>query len=197
MTKSTWFLLVSQSLLLAGLCLCFAILPRYAHSQSGVSNYGAHLETVVPYSLAFIIASVGALAAARAMPKQNTTHQLFARALSLLGVLYIAVLLSTYPYQLTGPFRNLHIATGMLLYGLIIVLATWCTFFIRKDILAGILFGMLLVGVGLTLISFFKIINYLLLGQMLTGLSFSLIIIRGAIAINTMSKHHAQTQPNP
>jgi hypothetical protein len=47
----------SQLALLASLLICTALMPRFLFSRNmgGVSNYGTHLETVLPYTLGAVL----------------------------------------------------------------------------------------------------------------------------------------------
>jgi hypothetical protein len=176
--RSSLLIALGQVSLLVALGICFRFSPHAYQSRTGISSYGVHWPTIVPYTIGFALASATAISAAYYLPSHGQGQRIMRLVLYLLGGLYMAVLLSTFPYQIGQPYNYLHVAAGSLLYGVKLALAFWFTFAVHKNTLAGTLFGILLAGVVLTFVSYIRVTDYLLLGQMITGLAFSIILVR-------------------
>lgn len=89
--------------------VCVAVDPRYAtgHDEGGISNYGVHAATVVPYTAAFVLVAAGLWASAARSPTRGRAMGMRAGAIAL-----ALTLLTTYPYQHGVWLRDLHVAVG-------------------------------------------------------------------------------------
>jgi hypothetical protein len=104
--------------------VCVVINPGLVlkRGQAGLSNYGLHLQTAVPYTIAFVAASLGAFTAARRL---SAPRGPLARSLVWYGGLNLVVLVTSYGYSLDVGLRDVHILFGSLLLILMSATATW------------------------------------------------------------------------
>ncbi|HQU25950.1 MAG TPA: hypothetical protein PLS29_02845 [Acidimicrobiales bacterium] len=98
-----------QSVFVGGLLACVALAPHLVlkASEVGVSNFGVHATTVVPYGVAFVGSVVGLARASRHVRRP------YGEAFAACAVCYGAALVTTYPYHLDTGLKDLHDATGI------------------------------------------------------------------------------------
>ena len=105
----------SQVCFVALLGVCVALKPGLVikRNEGGVSNYGVHWETVIPYTMAYAL-DAGLLArAARLLDRPAmATLRLVLRVLS---VLLIATLVTTYGYTSALALKDIHFVVGSIL----------------------------------------------------------------------------------
>lgn len=117
-----------QSLLYAGLVACVIIDPYgMLGSNRGISYYGVHLNTLIPYLIALWGSAVfGGLAALRLKPFQFAYRMRYGMLLFALLTIGVAVT----PYKL---LYLLHTGFGSLLFALQLALTGWFTFWPVKN----------------------------------------------------------------
>ena len=98
-----------QSVFVGGLLACVALAPGLVLKarEVGVSNFGVHATTVVPYSVAFV-GSVAGLARASLRVRRP-----YAGVFVACAVCYGAALVTTYSYHLDAGLKDLHDAAGI------------------------------------------------------------------------------------
>lgn len=180
MSKPARYVALSQLSFFIGLGICFIILPRFLleRNEGGVSNYGVHWQTIVPYTLAFALCGIFLARAALLLPRAKVFKRLRLALLLVAGSLFL-VLGSTYPYQTNDAFRRIHIFFGIELFCLEVALAFWLVLTFCKDkqgmvLLAGQVIGFLLAGLTL-----FGVLHLLFVAQIMASLSFGLLLVRG------------------
>jgi hypothetical protein len=109
--KTYRYTLYSQLSLGVFLLVCLILQPHYLfeRNEGGMSNFGVHWPTVVPYSLAFWSCGLLILLAARHLPNRVKSYRSVRSVLVLLGAFAIITVLTTYPYKLNDFFDNLHV----------------------------------------------------------------------------------------
>ena len=105
-----------QLFLLVFLALCIALHPGlvFKRDESGMSNYGIHFETAIPYSLGLLCASLYSLRAAALIRSSNPLGIHFRLVLRLFALVMVLVLLSTYGYKLNTVLDDLHVVANAL-----------------------------------------------------------------------------------
>lgn len=105
----------SQASFTALLGVCVLAFPALVlkRNEGGVSNYGVHWATVVPYSLAYVT-DAGLLALAARRLDSPATQDL-RRVIEGLCVLLVATLVTTYGYTSATVLRDLHFVVGAVL----------------------------------------------------------------------------------
>ncbi|HET8990225.1 MAG TPA: hypothetical protein VFN59_03890 [Acidimicrobiales bacterium] len=156
-----------QSVFFAGLLVCVALAPHLvlkAH-EVGVSNFGIHAATVVPYSVAFTGSVVGLARAARHVRRP------YAGAFLACAFCYLAALVTTYPYHLDAGLRVLHDATAIVT--LVVSFALGLAALARERRLAPVL-AVHLAGLALGAGTLDGAWHLLLLAEVSTSVAFSL-----------------------
>jgi hypothetical protein len=160
-----------------GVAIAVALHPGFVlkANEGGISDYGVHLKTAVPYDLALVSAALGAyLAATHARDSANVLRGL--RSVLLAYAFLVAVtLVSTFGYTLDRPQRDLHVGVGSALTVFEGVVSLWMYRERRGDLplvlvqLAGFVLGALTI-VGL--------IHLLFVSEIVTGGSFAIQLYR-------------------
>jgi hypothetical protein len=158
----------------AFLAVCVAVLPGLVikRNEAGLSNYGIHAPTVVPYTIAFLATITGAVFARRVLPHTSGTRSL-RRILAAYAVAMAAVLLSTYPYSQNHLLRDIHIGCGSIAYAVMIIASAY---FLRFERPSGFFLAsavIVLLGATVSLVTLVGIWHLLFLGQIVTFLGFS------------------------
>jgi hypothetical protein len=117
--------LYGQVLMAVFFTVCVALHPGFVlkRDEGGVSNYGVHATTCVPYSAAYAFAGVSSWLVGsriRATRLRDLTRILLGYA-----ALLMATLVTTYFYTLTLLSRDVHIAVGALLFAFEIATSWW------------------------------------------------------------------------
>lgn len=156
--------------------LCVALHPGFVlkANEGGISNYGIHLKTVIPYSLAFATPSVMSLRAARRLHVTEGAAFPLRGALRLYAALLVTTLVTTYPYSLNDALKDLHDAVGVavvvfeMVTGALIVRALH-----RGRAVLAVEFAGFVVGA----ITFVGAWHLLFVAQIVTGVAFAVILV--------------------
>jgi hypothetical protein len=170
------YLLLSQLSLLSLLLVCCLLLPSVVAHNGGVSNFGNHRRTVIPYTLSFAssIAVLG-LAALRLL---DLARGLWRQAglLLVLGLLESAVLLSTFPRHIAWTYSVIHDDLGIALFAYEFCWAVWLVTR-RSSQLAVLLVLLQSLGSLAALLSILKIVHLLFVGQLVATVGFSFLLV--------------------
>jgi hypothetical protein len=142
-------------------------------NEGGVSNYGLYAKTFVPYTLGFCLSGALTLLASRFI-----TYKPLKLSLILIGVLLLVVLCSTYPYKVSQTLDDVHQTLGTILVVVELVMATWFSFFLARNRINIIILTIQSIGFILALLTHFSLIHVLFVAELLTTLSFGLLLIR-------------------
>jgi hypothetical protein len=170
-----------------GVALCVVIHPGFVlkANEGGVSDYGVHVKTAVPYYLALALAASGAYFAAT-HARDSTSLPTRLRALLLCYAVLIALtLVSTFGYRLDTPQRDVHVGVGIVLTVFEVVASLWMYRERRGDLglvlvqLAGV------VVAGLTIVG---LIHLLFVSEIVTGASFAVLLFRTTRQLSTATR---------
>ena len=150
-------------------------MPSVAIKNGGVSNFGNHVSTVVPYVLAFLLNVVFIYLASRAILKLGSRLAYIARALMLLSVLTLIVFISTFPRHYNFTYSDIHDDLGIVLYSYEFLISVWIVMK-RPTAMAKALLSMQAIGSMVGLLSALKVIHFLFLGQIVGAAGFGLLI---------------------
>ena len=155
-----------QSVFVGGLVACVALSPRLVLKarEVGVSNFGVHAATVVPYSVAFAGSVVGLARAARHVRRP------YAGAFVACALCYAAALVTTFPYHLDTGLKDLHDATGILT--MVVSFALGVAALARERRLAAVL-ALHVAGLAVGAVTLVGAWHLLLLAQVSTSVAFS------------------------
>jgi hypothetical protein len=170
------YLLLSQLSLLSLLVICCLLMPSVVAHNGGVSNFGNHRRTVVPYTLSF--ASSITILGAAALRLHELTRALWRQAylLLVLGLLELAVLLSTFPRHIAWTYSVIHDDLGIALFAYEFCWAVWLVAR-RCTLLAGLLLVLQSMGSLVALLSVLKVVQLLFVGQLIATIGFSLVLV--------------------
>jgi hypothetical protein len=174
---------------LGQLCLFFFIAVSVAlhpgfvlrANEGGVSNYGIHLKTALPYTLAFGLCALCSLAAARRYPGQPRSTRDLRALLIAYACLSLLTLASTYVYKLSHGLHTTHEVVGVATVSFEVLASLWLCAKHPGPWALGFLVVQL-TGSALAGITFLGLLHVLFLGQVLAELGFALLLVRGCLA---------------
>jgi hypothetical protein len=173
--KSEQILIVGQVLMAASLAVCVGLHPGLVlkGNEGGLSNYGIHLRTAIPYSIAFLAAGVSCLyVAATDIRLSRSDHVV----LLVYGLSVIAVLFSTYPYLINHFWHTLHVDCGVVLITWEFFTAWWLT--LRSHFRQRWIWQLgQSAGTVLILLTFTGQLHVLFVAQVITGTCWGVVMI--------------------
>ena len=124
--RSEQILILGQVLMAASLAVCVGLHPGLVlkKNEGGLSNYGIHLRTAIPYSIALLAAGVSCLYVAASDIRLSRSDHVI---LLVYGLSMIAVLFSSYPYLINHVWHTLHVDCGVVLITWEFFTAWWLT----------------------------------------------------------------------
>jgi hypothetical protein len=160
--------------------VCVALDPGLVlkGNEGGLSNYGIHLKTAIPYTLALGLASLLSYRAAVLLPDTDPGTRGLARLLRTYSVLSLLVLVSTYVYSLDTVLKDVHIATGTAIVLFELAASVWMYRLLGPTRRDSFLIIVQLVGFILAALTFLGALHVLFVTQILTGGSFALLLVR-------------------
>lgn len=174
--------LASQVALFSLLLACIALQPTYLlrRDEGGLSNFGVHVTTVAPYSLAFLLCALLLARAASLVEVVDPTTHRYRSLLVVLSCLVLLVLLSTYPYRLDLALRDVHIGVGAVLICVESAASIWIVRSIVRDRWSVVTLGVQLAGFVVATATFLGLLQVLFTAQLVTSLAFGVLLVRGA-----------------
>jgi len=178
-TRAGTYIVYSQLSLLFFMSVCIALHPGLVlkWNEAGLSNYGIHIKTAVPYTLALGLCSFFAIMAARSLGAADRLVKEVRILLSVYGGLVLLSMLSTYVYTLSTPLKNFHIVSNIatVLFGS--GASLWMYAKLRASRVDAVWLGIQIAGFILGLIDFFKVLHVLFLAQVFTGVGFGFLVV--------------------
>lgn len=170
----------SQVSLLGFLLLCLLLIPHFLleSNEGGVSNYGIHAKTFIPYTLAFGLCGLLTLRAAWLLPHNRPHYRPLRLSLIIVGILFLLVLFTTYPYKVNSIFDNLHLDASTALILFETALSLWWSIRLVRDLPNFIASAAQLVGFVLALLTRFNVIHWLFVAELVLSTAFAVIIVR-------------------
>jgi hypothetical protein len=178
------------------LCIvvCVAIHPGFVlkRNEGGMSNYGIHLETALPYTLALLgLAGFSRRAAALYRHDDSTVRRL-RRVLYAYSVIVFVMLLSTYVYTLNLTLRDVHFGFGTVLICFEIASSLWMWRLCRRFVWDDVFLFMQMAGSVLCLATIVGALHVLFFAEMLTAGGFAGLIIHTSRCVSTSITSPAQ-----
>jgi len=168
-------LLIAQLCLFAGLLICVLLMPHFLFeaNEGGVSNYGTYAKTVVPYTLGFGGCGIITIQAALRISRKDTSRKL----LLTLGLLYLFVLLSTYPYKLDGFYHDVHELAGAALVIYTVAFGMWLSLRKTRSTPTLLLFTAQCLSFLLAALTYTRLIHILFIAEFLVSTAFGTLLI--------------------
>jgi hypothetical protein len=170
------FVVCGQVCFVAMMGCCLAIHPSRVAVKRGLSYYGTHLDTIVPYSVGFILcAAFTALAVSRM--QRDALHVRRLRAFLIVILTLLVAILFT-PYSVDLIFDWLHIGLSAFLFGVTIVAGIWLALRVVGGLVGHGLLGAQVAGGGLSLAAQLGALDYMIPSQFLFQTAFSILLVR-------------------
>jgi hypothetical protein len=159
--------------------MCVGMHPGFVlkSNEGGLSNYGIHVKTFVPYTLALTVTALFSLRAARHLNGQALDRGL-AWVLRSYGVLLLIVLVSTYPYSLNAGLRDVHFTLGIALALAEVVGAAWMFHVARQGPVDVACLAVQWVGLVLLVLTGFSGLHLLFASQITMAAGFGGLLMR-------------------
>ncbi len=179
---------VSNSVRLSQWCLalfcavCIALHPGLVlkWNEAGFSNYGIHIETAIPYSIAFLGCAFFAARAARLLVELRSSARHFAVVLAMYAVLMFCSLVSTYGYTLNHFLKDIHTVVGIVTMLFEPLASLWMYRRLRKTAWTRTLLILESAGLAAAAIDYFAILHVLFLAQVVTAFAFGALLVRSS-----------------
>ena len=172
------------------LALCVALHPGFVlkRDESGLSNYGIHIKTAIPYSLALVLGGVYSFGGARLI-RGSTRDSVITRAiLRSYAALLVLNLLSTYPYKLSNPLNDFHVGVNVATAIFETVTAGWLACLVRAHPEMLIVFGIVVIGFSLGALTVANVFHLVFVAELLVGVGYGLLLYR-SINLRALSSH--------
>ena len=178
-TRAGAYIAFSQLCLLSFVALCIALHPGLVlkWNEGGLSNYGIHVKTAVPYTLGFALCSFFTFATARTLPARSHLAKQMRLLLNVYGALVLFSMLSTYGYTLNTPLKLLHVVSGIAIILFGTGASLWMFARLRSSRSDSVWLAIQVAGFVLALIDFFNVLHVLFLAQLLTGVGFGFLVV--------------------
>lgn len=161
------------------IAVCVALHPGLVlkKDEGGMSNFGVHLKTVLPYTLALGLASALSFRAGQFVVASSPQRQQLKRVLRCYSALILLTLLTTYGYTLDAPLKYLHITVGVVITVFEFAASWWLYRRLRS---LQLVVATSAVGFVLAVLTFFGVVHLLFVTQLLVGVSFALLLVRAS-----------------
>jgi len=165
---------------MVSLVICLVLIPGFlfAKNEGGISNYGIHLKTAIPYSLGFLVAATYLIKAALATGNKLSWQRHLRQLLICYATLLTLVLVTTYGYKTNVFLKNLHITVTITIACFELIAAGWLNFAFLRDKLNVGLLSMQFIGFILGTATFLGHLHLLFTSQLITIITFGIILIR-------------------
>jgi hypothetical protein len=169
------------------IAVCVALHPGFVlkWNEGGMSDYGSHIETALPYTLALLgLAEFSRRAASLYRENDRTTRRL-RRVLYFYSAIVVVMLVSTYVYTLNFTLRDFHFGLGTVLILFEVSSSVWMFLLFRRVVWDGIFLAMQIAGSVLCLVTIVGVLHVLFFAEMLTGAGFAGLIIHTSRCISS------------
>jgi hypothetical protein len=164
--------------------LCVALEPGLVlkRDEGGISNFGVHAASVVPYSLAFALDAGFLVLAARRL--EAPADRRLRRVLEVLAALLVVTLLTTYGYTSSRVLTHVHDTVGAVLVLYQCAVVEWLRRRARLGVAGSVLVAVTFLGLALCILASAAVWHVLFAGQVLVIAGFAPIVIGAARAAN-------------
>ncbi len=174
--RATHYVTYSQACFFITIAVCIVLMPGAAAHHDGLSDFGIHERTVVPYVAGLLLTGYFMIKAAHALPQNTRTLKFLTEALFALAVLVVGVSLT--PYSVDALFDWAHIGASSVLFLDELVLAVWLVF---AHVRGRLNFALLAAQLAAALVAFYSelgVLDRMLTGEIATQVAFGILLIR-------------------
>jgi hypothetical protein len=166
------------------IALCVALSPHYVlkANEGGISNFGVHLRTIVPYSIALLVPAALTYAASRLVVPVDARPRYLQIILVAYSALILLTLLTTYTYKIDEPLKVVHVGVG----AIITIFEMGATLWMYRELHA--LLAVLVVqviGFVLATLTIFGALHVLFATQIAVGVPFAWFLVRTCRVLNS------------
>ncbi len=174
----------SQVCFVALLGVCVALQPGLVikPNEGGVSNYGVHWETVVPYTLAYALDAGLLVIAARLL--DSTASAGLRRVFWALSILLVLTLVSTYDYTSVSALKHVHDVVGAVLVIFEGACTPWLWRLTRRRVAADVGVLVTFAGLVLCLLATIGAWHVLFVGQVLVIAGYAPLLISATRSVS-------------
>jgi hypothetical protein len=155
-----------------------ALHPGFVLNEGGMSNYGLHIKTAVPYTLALSLLAVNSWRAAQLYGGAERRSRRLSWLLRAYSAVVLSVMLSTYFYSRSIELKDIHFALGTLLVILVGVGSLWMYQLWPSSTPIRMLLCVQLLGDLLALLTVGGTLHFLFLAEILSNVGFAALVIR-------------------
>lgn len=180
-----YYVVYGEIAFLLFLVICITLHPGFVlkRDEGGMSNYGLHIKTAIPYTLALASLSLCSLGAALSYSGYGSTR--VPRKIVLgYGIIVGAVLLSTYAYTFNIVLTDIHFGLGAVLVGFTGVSSLWMGVQRRVSVWTVAFLVIQLCGDVGALLAAAGAFHALFAAEMATNLGFSALMIRTCLRVS-------------
>lgn len=179
MSRSAKLLLTSQLLLFAAIAVCTILMPQFFWStdQGGMSNYGLHSRTLVPFLIGFGGCALFTCAAAVTLPKTMPHLRAVQASLWLIGLFGLVLAITTFTYKLSPLLNTFHVRGAQILAAVEGFVGTWYALWLVKNHLNYIGYAILCVGLVLGILTVIGSVHLLFTAEFLASLGFGIVAV--------------------
>jgi hypothetical protein len=157
-------------------------------NEGGMSNYGLHIKTAVPYTLALALLALYSQRAAMAYANGDRRVRRLGLVLTSYSAVLLLILLSSYIYSLDVGLKDVHFALGTVLVVLVGAASLWMFRAWPLSATSSLLLLVQLAGDSLALLTAVGDLHLLFLAEMLANLGFAGLLIRTSRQIARQSR---------
>jgi hypothetical protein len=166
------------------IALCVALSPHYVlkANEGGISNFGVHLRTIVPYSIALLVPAALTYAASRLVVPVDARPRYLQIILVAYSALILLTLLTTYTYKIDEPLKVVHVGVG----AIITIFEMGATLWMYREL--HVLLAVLVVqviGFVLATLTIFGALHVLFATQIAVGVPFAWFLVRTCRVLNS------------
>ena len=172
-------IVLSQAAFLGGLAVCLALQPRYLTSsdEGGISNFGVHAATVVPFTFAFLASGALLWDAARRLESSTPRARRARAGLVAVALLSVAVLASTYPYRHGAVLRDVHVVVAGVAVLAQVALGAWVAVRVRPNVATRGSFALLAAAAVLAVLTLPGVVHVLFVAQLIAAIAFASLLV--------------------
>jgi hypothetical protein len=167
------------------IALCVALHPGIVlkANEGGMSNYGTHLKTAVPYTLALGLLAFFSQRAAASLDGASGHARRLRVLLRLYVCFVLAMLASSYVYSLDTTLRDVHFAIGAVLIVIELVAALWMFSLSGRAPWDGALVAVLLAGDVLACLTAAGALHVLFVSELAMYAGFGTLLVRASARV--------------
>lgn len=194
MRSAVRLLAYAQTALFLGLAICLSLLPHFLFesNEGGISNFGTHATTIVPFSFGFAVCGLLTIQASFSLPRGIASYKDMRGALFILGLLYLVVLSSTYPYKVNHVLDTFHVYASVALIIWNMVLGTWLALFAARDRINGALLCIQYVAFAFAVLTYVGTVHTLFIVECGVSAAFGILLLR---SMHTLLHRSNETAP--